>query len=332
MPLSGVDLNHEYMYYEFEYIIFEQKALLLVGGVFMSNKVLINALSGETVRFLQSSVNKDKLTDIQGNRVIVFDNELNTIEFTPSFRKIFKEPYQTEGYLKSKDLGFYAPDFEELGELDRFREVAQKGGAFNIDCYRTVIEEVRHPFYDRICVFTFNNLIYTVHIDVSNQVLGKDRLISQAEHIGNLQNYCTELKITLKTIMQLNNSNSPQQFDLCSQIELLIFPLLDMLKDTKLNTRQISIVDSIIHSLNNLIDPYISIINIENKLSARERQIANLIRQGKTTKEIAGMLVLSPRTVDFHRANIRKKLNIKNLSDDMQNCLLAMGREHSKCC
>ena len=46
------------------------------------------------------------------------------------------------------------------------------------------------------------------------------------------------------------------------------------------------------------------------ELSNREMEIVELIRAGLSTKEIAGKLVISYRTVEVHRHNILKKLNV----------------------
>ena len=47
-------------------------------------------------------------------------------------------------------------------------------------------------------------------------------------------------------------------------------------------------------------------------LSQRELEVLEKIGAGKTTKEIAFSLGLSPRTVDIHRANIKKKLVLRS--------------------
>lgn len=47
-------------------------------------------------------------------------------------------------------------------------------------------------------------------------------------------------------------------------------------------------------------------------LSAREVEVFEKIGMGKTTKEIAFDLNLSPRTVDIHRANIKRKFGLKS--------------------
>ena len=48
-----------------------------------------------------------------------------------------------------------------------------------------------------------------------------------------------------------------------------------------------------------------------SRLSQRELEVLEKIGSGKTTKQIAHDLDLSPRTVDIHRANIKKKLELK---------------------
>ena len=49
-----------------------------------------------------------------------------------------------------------------------------------------------------------------------------------------------------------------------------------------------------------------------NMLSRRELDIINLIKEGQSSKEIASQLDISLKTVEVHRYNILKKLNLKN--------------------
>jgi len=48
--------------------------------------------------------------------------------------------------------------------------------------------------------------------------------------------------------------------------------------------------------------------SINTKITAREREVAALLIEGKTSKHIARQIELSPRTVEMHRANLMKKL------------------------
>jgi DNA-binding NarL/FixJ family response regulator len=50
-------------------------------------------------------------------------------------------------------------------------------------------------------------------------------------------------------------------------------------------------------------------------LSSREREVLQLIAEGKTNKEIAGLLSLSVYTVDAHRGRIMEKLNLHSTGE-----------------
>ncbi len=50
-------------------------------------------------------------------------------------------------------------------------------------------------------------------------------------------------------------------------------------------------------------------------LSVREREILQLLSEGKSNKEVAVILNLSIKTVETHRSNIMRKLGLKNIAD-----------------
>jgi DNA-binding NarL/FixJ family response regulator len=50
-------------------------------------------------------------------------------------------------------------------------------------------------------------------------------------------------------------------------------------------------------------------------LTSREREVLQLLAEGKSTKEIAGLLDLSSKTIDTHRANIMSKLGLHSIAE-----------------
>ena len=243
----------------------------------------------------------EETSSIQDARMIVFDQNLRTVGFTPAFIDLFKAPYQDESFLKKTDLDFYAPNFDELGELDKFKKVARDGGAFIIDAYQTVIDEVNKPFVDRICVYSMNHMVYTLHIDTSEKWSGGQF------YLTDMIKYCEDLQHELTLSNIKTHSMDAQRNALLRNIDNVILPLLSLLQTSGLDQRQSGIVDSIINNLCAASDQYLKLDDRIPDLTAREQQIYALVNQGKTTAEIAQLLVLSPRTVEFHRANINKK-------------------------
>jgi DNA-binding NarL/FixJ family response regulator len=51
------------------------------------------------------------------------------------------------------------------------------------------------------------------------------------------------------------------------------------------------------------------------RLSAREREIVQLLAEGHTSKEIASRLGIAFKTVDAHRTNIMRRLNVHAVAD-----------------
>ena len=55
-------------------------------------------------------------------------------------------------------------------------------------------------------------------------------------------------------------------------------------------------------------DPY-------EQLTGREKEVLRLLAEGHTNKEIAKMLVISPKTVDSHKTRLMAKLELRNRAE-----------------
>jgi DNA-binding NarL/FixJ family response regulator len=51
-----------------------------------------------------------------------------------------------------------------------------------------------------------------------------------------------------------------------------------------------------------------------DSLNARERELVRLVTEGKSNAQVAGLLELSPRTVETYRIRIMRKLELDNLA------------------
>ena len=102
----------------------------------------------------------------------------------------------------------------------------------------------------------------------------------------------------------------------------LIEPYLDRMGYSGLNETQQQLLNVIRMNLNEVIGSPMPELSAKYDIfSPGELQVANLIRKGRTTKDMARLLNISPRTVESYRNNIRKKLDLKSKKVNLKTYL-----------
>jgi PAS domain S-box-containing protein len=150
----------------------------------------------------------------------------------------------------------------------------------------------------------------------------KERTQELEAKAKNLEEVNTALKVLLK---RLDEDKQVLEEKVLFNVRQLVEPNLEKLKKSRLTERQKSLLDIIASNLNDIISPFArGLSNSFLKLTPTEIQVANLIRQGRTTKEIAALLNLSSKTIEFHRDNIRTKIGIKNKKINLRTHLLSI--------
>ncbi len=93
-------------------------------------------------------------------------------------------------------------------------------------------------------------------------------------------------------------------------LHALVFPLLDELSIDASDTGKV-LIDEVKTAMANVCSSFSK--NLKHlQLTGTQIQVANHIRSGKTTKEIADIMGIALSTVNTHRAQIRKKVGILN--------------------
>lgn len=134
-----------------------------------------------------------------------------------------------------------------------------------------------------------------------------------------------EVNSALKVLLQHREKDKKElQENIIANVKELVLPYLDKLEKSKLDNKQASYIKVAQTNLNDIISPFLgSLPSKYLKLTPMEIRVANLIKHGKTTKEIAELLILSVETIRFHRKNIRKKFAISNKKANLRTYLLS---------
>jgi DNA-binding CsgD family transcriptional regulator len=108
-------------------------------------------------------------------------------------------------------------------------------------------------------------------------------------------------------------------------VEELVKPYLQRVMNGRLDTQQKTLARILETNLNNIISPFVSkMASGLIHLTPVEIRVASLIKEGRTNKEIAEILVVSKNTILFHRYNIRDKLGLKNQKINLRSHLLTI--------
>lgn len=162
--------------------------------------------------------------------------------------------------------------------------------------------------------------------DITESKRARNSLQAREQELKDKRHELEEMNSALRILLKKREED---KIELEEKIQFntkqLIEPYLDNLKRTPLSPRQTSLLDIIKANLEEIISPFArNFSSTKYKLSPQEIKVASLIRQGKTTKNIADLMSLSPRTIDFHRTKIRQKLGLKNKTDNLQSYLMSL--------
>jgi DNA-binding CsgD family transcriptional regulator len=132
--------------------------------------------------------------------------------------------------------------------------------------------------------------------------------------LKNLTEQLNEVKIAYKHLLnQIEADKKALEENIIYNFKLSIEPYIEKIKGGRLSESQMKCLNIIEYNLKEIVSSMNRrLATTFIQLTSMEIQIANMIRFGKTTKEIADLLNLSEKTISTHRNNIRNKLGLKN--------------------
>jgi len=275
-----------------------------------------DALRQETLRneiILKTAMDSFLLMDIKGE-ILYANKAASTIS----------------GYLQKEIIGMNIRDFEtgktyqkiikrtkelEKSGADRFETkfCCRDGRIIDIETSTNYVKMGEENFF-----FSFFHNI-TMRKQIEQSLKKRDRELKTKA--GNLEEANTALKVLLK---RRDKDKSELEEKVLLNVKELVMNYIERLKNSNLDDRQAAWVEIMESNLNDIVSPFAHGLSTQYlKLTPMEIQVADLIKHGKTSKEIAELQNLSKGTIDTHRDNIRKKIGIKNKKMNLMTQLLS---------
>lgn len=170
--------------------------------------------------------------------------------------------------------------------------------------------------------------VMTIVHDVTERARAREAP-GKEEELRTLSNDLAEMKMALKVLTK-NGEEEMAMFQkaILDNVNKTVVPYLDRLAGSRLSEAQRMWLDMACSNIREIVSPFLHrITSLDSRLTPTEVEVANLIRNGKTSKEIAASMGNCLGTVETHRNRIRRKLGIKNKNVNLRTHLLSISRE-----
>jgi PAS domain S-box-containing protein len=157
----------------------------------------------------------------------------------------------------------------------------------------------------------------------------EERLQNKRQDLELKSSQLAQLNSALQVLLKQREEDKRELEDkVLLNIKKLVLPHVENLQKSKLDRKTLSNLNIIEANLNNILSPF------TQKLSAKflgfthkEIQIANMVKEGKDTKEIANFLHVSVSAVKLHRYHIRRKLGLIAQKVNLRSYLSSLSQE-----
>jgi DNA-binding CsgD family transcriptional regulator len=192
------------------------------------------------------------------------------------------------------------------------------------------LETIAEPILD-----DQGNLIGYTGIDRDVTARKLSELALQKAH-DELQEKTKRLEIKKKSLEELNTAmkvllkkreedKTEMESNVLTNVKELIEPYFQKIKKTKLDDQQRALLSIMESNINEIVSPFTRKMSLKYlNLTPTEIRIANLIRHGSSTKNIAEIMNVSPKTVETHRKNIRRKIGLERKRANLRSHLLSL--------
>lgn len=263
-----------------------------------------------TIRMINTSAARrfgKKTAEMAGKKVYEFLPE----KVAKSREKRFKEVIE-----KKKHVMFVDTREGRTYENHIYPVLNDKGEVFCLSIFGRDITEQRQA----------EEALEKAKTEVDKRIEKRTEKLKEREENLLLQTYhLKEVNNALNVLLERRDKEKKELEDnIMNNVQELVIPYLEKLKNSTLSNDQKTTLGILESNLNHLVSPFIQKMSSKYlNFTPMEIRVANLVKEGKSNKEIAEFLKVSKHTILTHRHNLRKKLGLKNKKINLRTHLIS---------
>ena len=162
--------------------------------------------------------------------------------------------------------------------------------------------------------------------DITARKMNEKTRIAREEELKAKTTNLEEVNTALKVLLRRREEDRRElEETVMTNLNDLVHPYLDRIRKRSGSAKLRELVEVLENNLNSITSPFFHTLSSQiQKLTSAEIEIANLVKQGKSTKEISDLLNVAIKTIETHRLNIRKKLGLSKKRASLRTHLLSI--------
>ena len=137
-----------------------------------------------------------------------------------------------------------------------------------------------------------------------------------------------EMNAALRVLLKQREADKAElENTVLTSVKELVMPHVKELKKCLSGCDELTHVHILESNLKGILSPFAQKLSLQHlNLTPKEMQVAELIKEGKTTKEIARFMDISRFAIDTHRAHLRKKLGLTQKKINLRTYLSSLSK------
>jgi DNA-binding CsgD family transcriptional regulator len=165
--------------------------------------------------------------------------------------------------------------------------------------------------------------------DITLRKQAEDALRKREAELAAQSRHLEEVNAALNVLLKRREEDRADLEErVLANVKELVLPYVEKLKSSSSYSEQMTLVGILESNIKEIVSPFVTKLSSRFlSLTPTEIQVASLIRDGKSSKEIAALLNASENTVRSHRFHIRRKLGLINKKVNMMSYLKSLHHE-----
>ena len=261
-----------------------------------------------------------------GTATIIVEEDTTVTLVNTEFEKLSGAPKEYWEGRRSWQEFVHVNDLERMLKYHRLRRVDAESAPRNYEFSLLDTQGGIREVIITISMIPGTGRSVASFADITERKQAEEALKKNERDLKDKTHELEELNAALRVLLKRREEDKLElENNVISNLKKLVMPYIEKIKKGRIEGNDLVCLNVIESNLKDIASPFASKLSSEYlSLTPKELQVADLVKEGKTTKEIAEFMSVSPATVEIHRYHIREKLGLSRKKTNLRTYLSSL--------